>query len=581
MFNTLNHKTYLALIGLSIAILSVAPAFGAADTSDSENLDSGSHLAHFMSPKWMDPVDFDADGVVDEIIALPSDFDYTTSIYKVAIASNESQLIALLDATLRHTYRSRAINAFRGFFARLVNLYPRSAYAYIQSRNPHNSDWNKRALFRIWTLNDAEDAVTFAETLDGSERTQAGVNIITSRHGLSQDRIQEVAESLGFPVKFPNFSAPTTADNEKPDPEVAFQKLVEDYTSSPSNLIHQVTRGWAATDPEAAWNSVQNFVELPELKQELGLIIHSSWVNLDPKASLELLLGFDHYEVVGQLVETLERIVRTDPEYALEMTERLSGHSGAVRAVLTQKVLEAVIQVDLDIALKFIEGLDELQVVESTHIAIAMQHALSSPWRAMELLQALESSGDSLNAMERVCQLWSIDDLSGSLAWLETVTDDRVYFTCAEVILQTSSARNPIEALDAVLFTKDATRRETLFAMLFQQVAQVDPVNALELAGRARSHGQGADIQPLMDGLMDVGRHHEAINLIEYVPENDRNSFVRSFFRNLVNYDVNPLDFLRDVDDEYFLIAAVALLEDYRFAHSHAQESIGSCIRSG
>lgn len=140
MFNTLNHKTYWTLIGLSIAILTVAPAFGAADTSDSENIVSESHLAHFMSPKWMDPVEFDADGVVDEIIALPSDFDYTTAILKVAIASNESQLIALLDATMRNAYRSRAINAFRGFFSRLANLYPRSRI------RTQTSQWN------YWTI---------------------------------------------------------------------------------------------------------------------------------------------------------------------------------------------------------------------------------------------------------------------------------------------------------------------------------------------------------------------------------------------------------------------------------------------
>ena len=571
--NSLERVVFAGMIAVIAAIGTFNQALGATGLSESIGSPNTRQLDHFESPNWMEPTEYDADGIVAEIIALPSDFNYTTAICKVSIAANEQQLISLLDATMRASHRTRAINAYRGFFARLANLYPRSAYAFIQSRKPHGLERELRSLFLIWTLNDAEAAVAFAETLEGTNLMQAGFTILTANQGFTRARIQQVAAKLGVPVKFPSFTDSTAQEDEEPDPQIVFQKVVKDYEKTPSNLIHQITGGWAAKDPVAAWVAVDEFVKPQDLRTELALEVQRNLINVDPKASLEMLLGLDHMEVAVQLEDTLRRIARTEPEYALQATGQLNGR--ALRKVLTQRLLEAVVQVDLELAVEFIADYDEPQIVEATRIAVAMQHALSSPQHAIELLQTLDGSGDRSNAIEKVCRLWSVDDVAGNLSWLEPVTDERVFFTCARVLLQAYGRRDPQSALDAALNIVDASRRKPILSNLMSRIAKVDPVLSSQLIGRVLAYDEKLDVQPLMKSLMDVGRYQEAINSIDYLPESDREASIQSFFRELVDHDVDPLHYLHEIDTKYFSAAARVLLNDYRFAHSHSQEVLG------
>lgn len=384
---------------------------------------------------------------VEQILALPSDFDQTEALYVIAGRSNSAQLQHLIDQANRVADASDRRAGLGILFARLSDIDPQSALA-MAGRMPYAAEQSIEAsVWRSWGRLDLAAALQAASELTPLSRKSRAAQAIYGAYGYAGNDITEhieavlgvkpgrrvlslyvqslAAESAQSAIDYLNDMRPGNGQasvawalgdylgRTLPMQAEGYVNMLK-HVQARSSFERGIMRAIASVDPAAL---VERYLADPTSRKynaELGNA-------LTQLAATDLDQAMRYFDVAqsrqtrlifgGSIIKAL---ARDDPQRAIEWA---SQNDTSLEQNLYQQAILVVAEVHPEVALEAANRMTDSPRRSSIFAGIIGTMARSDPMLALGALEQLPAGRDKQQAAQTVLATWVQADAAAAVDW--------------------------------------------------------------------------------------------------------------------------------------------------------------------
>lgn len=358
-----------------------------AEQEPKQVVDATENQPSVATTKAVAPTSAGAPTTILEILKLPTGFEQTAALYALLSKSGIAELKQLLLETKSIENSNDRRIGFDIIYGRFADLDPLQALSHLLSSNVGYSRQALSSMFVSWSKRNLTEAINQCRSLSNTNHQLIAINAILKAHqdkGLNE--LEQIAEQLGSlsGAALETIKLQKLTKLAQSNPQAAMEKVLE--TKNPSRrggLLSMVALKWAAQDPIAALEYAEDMEPGPE---RIGFrrAVLAGIARQDPEGSLDLLDSgsVSRNERYTLLFTAMHELSQTDPQYALEKAQSLSRKQD--RAMAVSAVLNRVASSDLETAIKMLDSMPDLSVVQSSAAQIMQKFAQSDPERALK-----------------------------------------------------------------------------------------------------------------------------------------------------------------------------------------------------
>ncbi len=262
--------------------------------------------------------------IVDNIVAMDSQFNQFAAAYPVALQATAAQLERLIETLLSMESNAASIGIARIFYVRYVNLNPQAAITHFWNTVPPQSSQHRRVMFNIYHEWAWMDMAAVLENVVNVAPQKTREDIIAFL--VADDHFTKEADLLALAEGFSERtrSAVLMAAAQRETFEQAFERFatMEGDHDIRRQGLYRIVRRWAAQDPNAALQSVQQMNASAQRNNLITAVI-DIWADSDVEQALNVALnlpqGGDH------ALSVLGGLARKDGLRALELASLYRG----------------------------------------------------------------------------------------------------------------------------------------------------------------------------------------------------------------------------------------------------------------
>lgn len=311
--------------------------------------------------------------------------------------------------------------------------------------------------------------------------------------------------------------------------EELFAKALE-FESKPDGVVLPLVVGrWAAKDPTAALDAV-NEVDSHLVRKQLQQMVVHNWAHNDPQSILDEIDRIPNDQKDNAQKYALRTIARSDPEEAISLTRHLK--AGGKKTQLTSEIASIWAEEDPEAALAWILNNQEFQ-------------------------------GGRSQVLSSVVKGWSRRDPSAALDWVLDLEESSVVRSSSvTTIIKNLADQNPQLALQRALEQPIEENRLGLELTVISHVARDDFQLARAMLQQTREGSTRVNSYVEVGSAMVAASHpNQALELASDLLSSDRTKYVSTILSRWVSHDAKGLlDSLVEMSDPEIQSSAAAML---------------------
>ena len=303
------------------------------------------------------------------------------------------------------------------------------------------------------------------------------------------------------------------------DPQAALKFAEENFheRSMPkASGIRSVLSGWAAEDPEAALEYVNNLEGDPNRYYIEGVL--SGWMQTDPDAAAGYVIenmkpGRNREVLIGKLASQL---MKQGMDTAVRWAERQQ--DPAFRGEAFEEITEDWVSLDPEAAAKWLSKHVDQEYSKEAVEDLARGWAFKDRQAAASWLENLSEGEVKSSGVHEFVKVWARKDPVGVAEWLNTLNDSGATDRGVTAYAQQIFDQSPEAALQSAASISNDEMREESMRHLASQWLRRD-----REAAEAWAVGEGYDLTALqapqpVDGKLEFQGEHGSV-LVEQNPE--------------------------------------------------------------
>lgn len=471
----------LVAVGVPVGIaIGFATAWIIYNPTDYREFETATATAEQAEPARSSPQDPAETPTLTEIAGLVSDFDRNMALYAHMADLDFPRLLALLDEADALPESSHRYDVVRAIYLRMATLDPVATVDHVLGRS-YRSSW-LNTVFRAWAHADLDAAVVHAALLDVHAKTVATRAILELN--LSDDQREAVARRLdGEAILASVETREDLADGTSNFPSAWEEGLNEPDTNLRLQRLGQIARAWAEFDPVAALEAA-GAMPNAQLATAMQSLVLQSWTTDDPVSAIAWLGEQEpSFDLQTLTVTAIAILAKENIGNAISLLDAMPDHlqeyarQGLVATLQTPT--GDISDADVDIVLDWFATLDRAsQSKLRTTLSFAI--ARRQPERALEWAQSLEGQAREA-ALRSVLSMLASTDPELARRLVAEIDDANLRFESSLTMIYAAANADPRAALEWAQSFESESERVTLVGAVFNQWANVDPDDAVNV----------------------------------------------------------------------------------------------------
>lgn len=444
---------------------------------------------------------------VEEIVALPTEFDRSSAMYALAGRSDSAGVQNLIFEANRIADDMERVRLLDILFFRLAETDPQSALALARTDSFRATKSIEQTVWRAWARKDLDDALFVAKTqISIAQQNSAAQSLYAAFGYMGNETTDRIEAELGI--------APDRSSRGR-----FLYRLADKSPAEAIAYINEVERGieqqeyvaWLAyylslRDPTAALGYAHLF-ELPSHGERYRSIIKSNIARENPQETIERLLASGQSpRSRGEFYEAARALASTDLDAAKRYFEQ--SRSADARRAFGSAIASELAKKDPTAALAWARANDSgqfaylqmsvLSKIAETDPQLALAEALSTP-------NAQKRSQMVSNIVQHIAR----NDPAAAVVFLEQISDRHQKLEASQQLVSTWIRNDPEAAMEWILGQDDETMGETIRAAAYQ-LAHNDVDAAMRLLPRLKAEEQVSIRQQIAETLATTRSPGEA-----------------------------------------------------------------------
>lgn len=404
------------------------------------------------------------------------------------------------------------------------------------------------SIFGDWAHSNLDVVVSHAQTVSPYHKRVALSAIMPERTDPSDNTTHTVTQDIDGEKGVTSANAQQRIEDAIDNPETTWNELVIDLQDDLGNLrtLSRVATAWVEKSGLGVLDKVYQSLTNAQTRQSVMYHVREEVAQTDPAGALKYAMTLEsdpHNYIISNIANIW---VRSDPRSALSAAAGIENET--VRKALSESAVKALAFSEPREFFKEIDSLPaDFQVTASK--AALDEIARKSPEEAADLAAAMQSGSAKTAGASSIVSTWSRSDHKAALDWiLYEPGVEEIKFELLSSIMHTLVQVDLELAMSTALAQPiDEDKYYGLEFIVILSLAESDVNQAIELFPQVREGPtQMMSFQPIVHSLLMNDEIDRAFDMVQQVPESDRDSFYMSLSTSWTAID--PQGMLNSMD---------------------------------
>ncbi len=448
---------------------------------------------------------------IEDIVALPTEFDRAEALYALAGRSNSGAIQAMLfeaDRIADDVDREQFLGIL---FFRLADVDPQSALALARTEQFRTVKSLERTVWRTWARQDLDEALFTAKAQTSISDLKLAARSLYAAFGyMGNDTTDRIEAELGVePDRSTRARYLYRLADDSPAEAIAFINGVTD-SSKRMEYVSWLAYYLSGTDPEQALRHASLFSENSYQKQ-FEQILRSNIAAESPHTTIERLIASGvNLQRSWEFGSAIRALAKADPEAATRYFEQV--RSIDARRNVGWAIAGELARRDPDAALAWAQE-NEVTGYPFLQMNVLQSIASDDPQRAMDMALALPNSETKSRLVSQVIQRIASHSPTDAIAYLDEIGNPRQREAAGQHLLE-SWIRNDARAAMDWVFSQDEETRAVLLQTAQHTLVDGDIETAIRILPRLDETTGHHMKRQIAEQLAVAGSPAEALSFI-------------------------------------------------------------------
>ena len=479
-----------------------------------------------------------------DIANLNSPLERSTALHNVLSEANKDQVLELLEQSKQLDSPAR-VQTQAVILQKLVRVNPSNALTQVAKFNQLGSSDMWSALFSEWAQFDLNEAISYASTLDNTERQAALKGILQERIDLADQQCREIARQLGNEQYAINMITSEKLSKSIAEPEEIWKEVVEEAQGDPTQieLLTQIAQLWVEKHGLEALDYIFASLDNKRTRSHISIAVFRELAHTNPSGALEHTMYMETLDRVGywdSVLIVVEEWAKFDPHSALDAIRSIS-QKGLQRPMFVSLVETWATHNPHSI-------LEELDTLPNEVVELATKTAMSalasnSPLDAAERVPTVDDESLREDIARSVIDHWIARDMDGALDWV--LKDPDLEFQRTRLLgylLLTLVEHDPERAMHVALAHPIVENELGPEYWVIARLTRTDADKAIEFLPEVRDGITKTEAyRSLGFELARQGMTDKALQLLKQVPQYPKETYLGRILSAWMHFDPTDL----------------------------------------
>ena len=512
---------------------------------------------------------------LDEIANLNSPLERSTALLNVLSEANKDQVLELLEQSKQLDPLVR-VQTQAVILQKLVRVNASNALTQVVKFNQLGSSDMWSALFSEWAQIDLNEAMSYASTLDNTERQTALAGILQERIDLTDQKRLEIARQLDTEQYAINMITLEKLTKSIAEPEEVWKEIVEEAQNDGNQieLLTQVAQIWVEKQGLDALDQIFATLDNSQTRSQISIAVFREIAHTNPSAAYEYCITLDKVPLRDSLLIVVEEWVMSDPQGAFDAIVSIAGvpsHRGRFRILV-----ETFATYNPRSILEQLDSLPNDMVELATKTAVSAL-ASNSPADAVAMVLTVEDEMLKGTIVRSVIDHWTARDMDAALDWV--LQDPSLEFQRTRLlgyVLGTLVEYDPEHAMRVALAHSIVENELGPEQLVIAQLVQTDVDKVIEFLPKVREGVTKTRVYlDLGWELVRRGMTDKALQLLQEIPQYAEKPYLNQILSTW--QDTDPTSLFESLDqlpsaEVTSAAALILLLNDPWGEHLNAEQ---------
>ena len=482
-----------------------------------------------------------------ELDRFPNRFVRNLALHQRLMQSTENELFEILTNTSNISRQSIRDDLQHLIVHRLATLNPKETLRQIENLQIANQSTLVALIFGEWAINNLDDAVNHAKTLETRKKLLALRGILRSRDDLADSQHRSIAAQLGVKHLTPDLLSRSGDDEIIESPDLKWLELANDAQMDLSQIdrLTRIAENWIDRDGLDALETIYASITDWQIRMPvLSTALHKATLR-DPQTTFEHVLQLDFDQGHFLVSSVAQSWANVDPSGALDAVESVD--SEALRTQLQDLIVRTWASKNPNGLLASLNLLPSSMRLSGTeHAVVAMSR--TDPTSASRIFVEQYEGSNKLTIAQSLVRNWSDQDAQTALDWvLSTPLVAGLQKELLPIALGELVTSDPNKAIEIALAQPIESDQWGMEASVLGSLALSDPQQATEMLSRVREGPTKVRAYSLVGTqLIRNGDVDQALTLVDDLSDEEQISYFETIIDTWAL--TNPVHLLDRID---------------------------------